>query len=509
MQVVSLRFKHLLRFSAFLSVFAAFLLSEQAFTRAASLLEISESTDYLRLNRLPLKGKKRSRRYICQRGLTQGSNRLFSTKSKISLAAGETISARPLGKRRHVKRKRRKLLRCEERCRFERTAFRFARRAARRCRNAAPLLQSENFTERFSPIILDRSPDGELVFGAAEGAKELTIIGRGFFSEEGEKRSFPGSIHSEVFKAQEGLEEELESVLIDSETLSVIVENPGESSELSLFVRNTLSQSEQELSQADSNTIRVPIVVFAAADLTPTATPSSGAEPTATATPAVPTPTPTAAPQPTSTPIPTPTATPQPTSTPVPSPTPTPTVAPTQPPINADQCLIESGGRVTFEFENLSVPWPWVKESSIPGYYGSGYIRSTAGESGSPIGAGTGIFAVDVKISQPGSYFFNLHNRHDNPRHDLENDVWVRLNGGSWEKLFSGYQGPEWNCESQFDRGHGVPPVPAAFNLSAGVHRIEFSARSFNFKIDRGSLSTPWAGCYGGYEAPSSVGPCN
>lgn len=239
-------------------------------------------------------------------------------------------------------------------------------------------------------------------------------------------------------------------------------------------------------------------------EATPSATPTAAA----TNTPVGPTPTATV----TSTPvpvIPTATSTPTPTAvnTPVP-PTPTavpvtavPTATPTpRPPVGDGQCYLEQNGQITFEFEELSTSGAWVIENSIPGFVGSGYIRWNGPDYfGTP---GNGVFKVDLQVSQPGEYFLNLRNLHNNPQSDLENDVWVRVNGGSWIKVFSWDNSQGWNCASSMELSHGNTPA-AKFDLVNGFNRVEFSARSFNFRLDRGTFGFPWAGC----DQPDDIPP--
>ncbi len=83
-----------------------------------------------------------------------------------------------------------------------------------------------------------------------------------------------------------------------------------------------------------------------------------------------------------------------------------------------------------------------------------------------------------------------MRNRHEHPDSTLENDVWVRMDGGTWFKLFSNGSGTvgQWNWNSVFDAS-GYPH--ANWNLGEGEHLLEFSGRSQNFMIDRFHLHVP------------------
>ncbi|MEL6714228.1 MAG: hypothetical protein AAFP86_10665, partial [Planctomycetota bacterium] len=96
---------------------------------------------------------------------------------------------------------------------------------------------------------------------------------------------------------------------------------------------------------------------------------------------------------------------------------------------------------------------------------------------------GTDTFGFDLWIEEPGTYAFRIHNRHDDPDSTLSNDLWVRMDGGDWVKAFSWERGT-WTWATQHEFSASDKP-PAAYVLTAGNHRIEFSGRSADFSVDR------------------------
>jgi hypothetical protein len=94
---------------------------------------------------------------------------------------------------------------------------------------------------------------------------------------------------------------------------------------------------------------------------------------------------------------------------------------------------------------------------------------------------GQGILAYRFRVSQQGNYKLSLRNRHDHPDSTLENDVWVRMDGGAWTKMYSTTPVGQWHWVSRFDPGH----IDANYNLDAGEHLLEYSARSKAFMLDR------------------------
>ena len=140
----------------------------------------------------------------------------------------------------------------------------------------------------------------------------------------------------------------------------------------------------------------------------------------------------------------------------------------------------EQGGLLVVEFESTDAGGQWKHEKLVPGHTGTGYIRWDGPDHfGSP---GHDPFAVDFDIYDGGIYAFRIRNHHDHPDSTEENDVWVRLDGGPWVKTFSGVK-DQWTWATNHEFHDDKPP--AEYDLSPGRHRIEFSGRSHNFRMDR------------------------
>ncbi len=151
--------------------------------------------------------------------------------------------------------------------------------------------------------------------------------------------------------------------------------------------------------------------------------------------------------------------------------------------------FLEEGGAVVIEIESAPAAPGWTEESSLAGFAGTSYYRWTGPNHFST--PGHGILAYDIEITTPGDYRLLLHNRHDHPQIDQENDVWVRMDGGPWFKLYSNNGNSTvgvWNWHSKFDLD---VDVDAHFELSSGAHRLEFSGRSHGFMLDRFHLVLP------------------
>ena len=154
--------------------------------------------------------------------------------------------------------------------------------------------------------------------------------------------------------------------------------------------------------------------------------------------------------------------------------------------------FISQDGLLVIPFERADYTGSWNLSTSTPGYGLDGYIRWDGPNLfGSP---GThGVFRVEFELDQGGQWILALRNRHEHPDPTEDNDVWVRVDGGQWIKVFSNAPSSvgNWTWESRFDL-HGSFPQ-ANYNLSAGPHVIEFSGRSHGFKMDRFHLHRPGA----------------
>lgn len=170
-----------------------------------------------------------------------------------------------------------------------------------------------------------------------------------------------------------------------------------------------------------------------------------------------------------------------------------PALALTQGTATAQFTYIAQNNLVAIQFESAPLVDDWTLSTSTPGFTEDGYLRWDGPNLFNSPGA-SGIFGFDFEVQQSGNYQLRLRNRHENPDPTEENDVWVRMDGGQWIKTFSNMAGSvgAWTWESRFDFDHNNQPN-ANFNLTPGVHRIEFSGRSFGFKMDQLHLYLPGA----------------
>jgi len=147
---------------------------------------------------------------------------------------------------------------------------------------------------------------------------------------------------------------------------------------------------------------------------------------------------------------------------------------------------LESGGLVVIQIESAP-PSGWTFSTQTPGYSGLGYFRWDGPDLFASPGT-DGIFSFDIEISTPGTYIVNLRNRHEDPNPTEDNDVWVRIDGGTWEKVFSNGASSvgQWTWESQTETGPTL-----SHHFSVGLHTLWFSARSEGFKMDRVHLAVP------------------
>ena len=169
-----------------------------------------------------------------------------------------------------------------------------------------------------------------------------------------------------------------------------------------------------------------------------------------------------------------------------------------------DRYLMEDG-LVVIEIED-NVTNGWTSANSPTGYTGDGFLRWDGPNLfNSP---GTSIITYEFEAPSAGNRRLSLRNRHDDPDPTEQNDTWVRMNGGTWFKLFSNLPGTVavWNWDSRFDLGHGNPQPNASFDLLAGLNTLEFSGRSFGFMMDRVHIYD--AGHPGGTDSSLPVSTC-
>jgi hypothetical protein len=142
---------------------------------------------------------------------------------------------------------------------------------------------------------------------------------------------------------------------------------------------------------------------------------------------------------------------------------------------------LPSDDLVVVEMESLADAAGWSGSNSVEGFAGKGYVAWTGPDmSKTP---GEGLVGFETSIQAGGAYELRLRNRHDHPDVTDANDVWVRIDGGEWTKVFSSFRG-EWTWDTRHRTADGkVGPV--VLEMKPGVHKIEFSGRSEGFMIDR------------------------
>jgi hypothetical protein len=139
---------------------------------------------------------------------------------------------------------------------------------------------------------------------------------------------------------------------------------------------------------------------------------------------------------------------------------------------------------LVIEAESTPLTGAWVSETTWPGYTSDSYLRWTGPDATGP---GQGLLAWAFEINESGSWYLRLHNRHNSPDPDAENDCYVRIDGGPWLRLYSNKGQATvgvWNWHT-LQAGPSTPHVPPVFDLAAGGHTLEVSAASRNFMLDR------------------------
>lgn len=153
-------------------------------------------------------------------------------------------------------------------------------------------------------------------------------------------------------------------------------------------------------------------------------------------------------------------------------------------PIQDGGIYLAQDGLVVVEVESTPTTGAWTEVSDGSGHTFQSYYRWDGPDHfNSP---GNGVLGYRLLLDQPGDWRLSVHNRHDHPDSTLENDVWVRVDGGTWFKLYSNGSSTVgvWNWMSKFDI-HGSSHPNAGWTLDSGEHLLEFSGRSNAFMIDR------------------------
>ncbi|MCB0749419.1 MAG: hypothetical protein KDC90_18295, partial [Ignavibacteriae bacterium] len=132
------------------------------------------------------------------------------------------------------------------------------------------------------------------------------------------------------------------------------------------------------------------------------------------------------------------------------------------------------------DFESHDSVLGWKMSSDHEGYTSDGYLLWQGGNHYDD--SSWGNMEFNFMISTEGNYKLNIHNYHEGPDASEKNDVWVKMDNGVWNKVFSS-EADKWNWSTNFDLGDSKPA--ASFDLSKGMHTIYFAGRSQGFGADR------------------------
>ena len=160
-------------------------------------------------------------------------------------------------------------------------------------------------------------------------------------------------------------------------------------------------------------------------------------------------------------------------------------LVPVQDVIAQNEPFLEDNGLVVIQAESVPLAGDWVFESSDAGYTGSGYLRwDGPNHYGNP---GVGTLAYKVFINEPGEYNVRLRISHlGAPAGDQWNDVWVKMNDGTWVKTLhpANRKDEGFTFHSPTEPSSGVFSQ-LRFDLSNGEHTLYISGRSTNLRMDR------------------------
>ena len=142
----------------------------------------------------------------------------------------------------------------------------------------------------------------------------------------------------------------------------------------------------------------------------------------------------------------------------------------------------EQNGLLVMQAETIPVVPQWTLDTAVAGFTGNGYIRWDGPNMFGTPGAGLTVF--NFEIQNAGTYNLSIHNYHDAPEPDQNNDCWIKMDGDNSKKVFSNNGTSTvgvWNWASDFESTGDQ----AQYFLDAGPHTMKLSGRSNGFHIDR------------------------
>ncbi len=150
--------------------------------------------------------------------------------------------------------------------------------------------------------------------------------------------------------------------------------------------------------------------------------------------------------------------------------------------------LPDDNGLFAIEAETAPATGGWIEETQYPGFTGRSYYRYTS--ESKIMRAGRNTLSYKINVQEADDYYVTLRALRNGTLEgrdvegDNENDFWLRVNEGPWQKFVHFKKEGEWGWAS--DLSIGVKPFPdPVFSLDVGVNTIEISGRSSNAMFDR------------------------
>lgn len=175
--------------------------------------------------------------------------------------------------------------------------------------------------------------------------------------------------------------------------------------------------------------------------------------------------------------------------------TPTPPTPPEPPtPPDIDVMWEAQDGKVVMQAEKGVPTDPdnaghanWLISDDLGGHTGDGYLHWDGPNLFNK--PGSGALSYEFEVSEEGTYKLGLlGSRPENgERSDLNNDFFVRMDGGPWKKVFFSGERETWNWGKTFDVNH--EKSSAGYDLEPGTHVFEISGRSTDAYLDKIHLS--------------------
>lgn len=141
---------------------------------------------------------------------------------------------------------------------------------------------------------------------------------------------------------------------------------------------------------------------------------------------------------------------------------------------------VEKDGMVIMEAESATLSEGWELRNETEGYSGEGYLTWMLPTNTVP--EGQGLLSYPFRISEPGTYTVKIRNFHACEDFTECNDIFVKMDDGSWVKNFN-HTLNEWDWNSRQDIDHDFSD--ATYKLEAGTHTLYLSGRSQDFSIDK------------------------